>query len=619
MGRYDASIRVHTDVDTRKLKEAEKEVERLAKKLDSVRQRSAKLEALGGTEKQFASLGYDAEMLENQLADATTRVEQLTTEGFDKAEKSAKKCFKTVEKGANKTNKSFNSTSRVLKNIVLSMVAFQAIFKGAEYIASGFKNLAQYSTELNGVFSDLKSETATLKNSLATAFEPIVLQIVPWLTSLVSALNTAMNALSQFWAYLGGKSTYTRAKKQVIDYAKSVKEASKTAKGALASFDELNVLNKNDGTGNGGELSGADAFEEVAVDESQFKWVEWLKDNLWEILTLVTTIGIGILAWKISDAFSLEFSKVAGIAFTVAGAFVFLKGSIDALQNGVNWSNLSTMLIGAAVMIGGLGIAFGPLGAAIGGIIAGITMFGIALYDILANGITAENGVLLLASAVTLLVGVFAIFGGTATIVVGVIMAVVGILAALVAYGGNGAEVLEHLKNTFKSLGDFVSKVFAGDMEGAFESLKDAGRSFGNFFISIAEGIANGFIRMVNAAIDAINTLSFDVPGWLQEITGMKTFGFNIPHWDAKVEIPRLATGGIVTSSTLANIGEAGREAVLPLDNNTEWMDTLSDKINTSRGPVVIKFEGSLAELGRVLKPVIDSENTRVGNVLVVN
>lgn len=83
-------------------------------------------------------------------------------------------------------------------------------------------------------------------------------------------------------------------------------------------------------------------------------------------------------------------------------------------------------------------------------------------------------------------------------------------------------------------------------------------------------------------------------------------------------EIPRLATGGIAVNSTLANIGEAGREAVLPLENNTEWMDMLADKIGTDR-PIVINFEGNLAQLGRVLKPVIDAENRRVGHSFLKN
>ena len=46
--------------------------------------------------------------------------------------------------------------------------------------------------------------------------------------------------------------------------------------------------------------------------------------------------------------------------------------------------------------------------------------------------------------------------------------------------------------------------------------------------------------------------------------------------------IPKLAVGGIVNRpgrGVPAIIGEAGAEAVLPLENNTEWMDILADKI----------------------------------------
>lgn len=46
--------------------------------------------------------------------------------------------------------------------------------------------------------------------------------------------------------------------------------------------------------------------------------------------------------------------------------------------------------------------------------------------------------------------------------------------------------------------------------------------------------------------------------------------------------LPKLAVGGIVNRpgrGVPAIIGEAGAEAVLPLENNTEWMDILADKI----------------------------------------
>ena len=43
--------------------------------------------------------------------------------------------------------------------------------------------------------------------------------------------------------------------------------------------------------------------------------------------------------------------------------------------------------------------------------------------------------------------------------------------------------------------------------------------------------------------------------------------------------MPKLARGGIVDAPTVALIGEAGREAVMPLENNTGWMDILADRI----------------------------------------
>ena len=57
------------------------------------------------------------------------------------------------------------------------------------------------------------------------------------------------------------------------------------------------------------------------------------------------------------------------------------------------------------------------------------------------------------------------------------------------------------------------------------------------------------------------------------------------------LSIPKLAKGGIVNNpgrGVLATVGEAGAEAVLPLENNTEWMDILADKINAVGQKIVV-------------------------------
>ena len=60
-------------------------------------------------------------------------------------------------------------------------------------------------------------------------------------------------------------------------------------------------------------------------------------------------------------------------------------------------------------------------------------------------------------------------------------------------------------------------------------------------------------------------------------------------------QIPKLALGGIVNRpgrGVPAIIGEAGAEAVLPLENNTEWMDILADKIGGGTVTIPITLDG---------------------------
>lgn len=632
MSNYDSSIRVHVDVENKELREAEKDVERLTKKFDTLKAKGKKLEVLGGTEKQFKSLDYDSEQLYKQLQKAIDKVNELKASsasemnrsgGFEKATKSAKKLFGTINKDSKKTNTALSNTSKLLSRMMIRMIALKAITGTISYVKAGVDNLVQYSTELNGVFSDLKSSSAELKNSLATAFAPILTMAIPYITKLIGWLNTAANAISQFWAVLGGKNTYTRAKKQVVDYAKSLGTATKAAKGALAAFDEINVLARNDsGSSGGGEMTGADAFEEVPVDSEFAAAVEKIRAVLEAILPLVILIGAALLAWKIYD-FLASLMLANPMLGTIISWLVLIAGTALAVyehvkmwKDGVDWGGIIGYVTGVTLAVVALYMLFGPLVAGIVLIVAAIAGLVLAIKDMIENGVTAENMGLLVIAMIGLLIGVFLAFGTTATIVVGVIATVVAILATLAAYGGNGKEALEHLKDAFAALGNFVSKIFKGDFEGALEDLKDAGRSFGNFFISVAEGIANGFISMVNTIIDAINSIDVTIPEWVP-IFGGKQWSPDISHWNAHANFPRLATGGIATSSVFANIGEAGREAVLPLENHTEWMDILAERINSGR-EIRIVFTGDLAELGRVLKPVIDAENARIGASLLM-
>ena len=119
--------------------------------------------------------------------------------------------------------------------------------------------------------------------------------------------------------------------------------------------------------------------------------------------------------------------------------------------------------------------------------------------------------------------------------------------------GAKFSEIGESIKSVFSGIWDFVSGIFDP------QNWIDLGTAAIDALWSAIKSIWN----------NTIGSLSLDIPG----------FG----GWDGiHVSVPKLATGGIVTSATTALIGEAGKEAVLPLENNTQWMDKLASKINSN-------------------------------------
>ena len=79
--------------------------------------------------------------------------------------------------------------------------------------------------------------------------------------------------------------------------------------------------------------------------------------------------------------------------------------------------------------------------------------------------------------------------------------------------------------------------------------------------------LQNGFADVINSIIDMFNKIQFKLPDWL----GGKNWGINIPRIETIPTIPQLATGGVITSPTLAMVGEyaganSNPEIVAPSD-----------------------------------------------------
>lgn len=566
MANYDASVRVNTKVDNSDLGKLQKDFDKLEAKLDSLYRKGDKLESLGVDKqsKQWKSLQYDVAQTEMALEDVRDRIQEVNatapTNGFEKLEKSSKKCFKSIQSETKKSNGLLSTLGSRLKGIALSLFIFNWITKGFNVMVNamkeGFHNLAQYSDEYNASMSALKSQTEQLKNGLATAFEPIVNMIIPYLTKFVGWLNTAADAMAQFLAAMQGKSTYTRAKKQVLDYAKSLDTAAKSAKGALASFDQLNVLSKNDSNVNTGSgLSGADAFEEAEINPEIYVMLERVKSLLEVIKPLVITIGFALLAWKIAN-FLKDLGSVTanlwdayGIILLIVGLALSVYEYFSMWKNGVDWDGIIGYIAGVAMAVLGLYMLFGPFVAGIGLIIFGIAGLVLAIKDMTENGFTAENMTLALISAFGILAGVFIAFGAPAAVVGGAVMAVIGVLAAIVIWAGNGEEALDRLQNQFSLFGSFLKNIFAGDFKAAFNDIKYFAVECLNQGNILTESIINCIIKGLNWLIEKINTISFELPDWVPAIGG-KAFSPNIKPISEvflpRINIPELANGAVI-------------------------------------------------------------------------
>ena len=248
--------------------------------------------------------------------------------------------------------------------------------------------------------------------------------------------------------------------------------SAKELKRYLAGFDELNVLpdQNQGGSGSGAGVGGGDLgldlpgydFLKNAVTTQIDEWkkkleplVSFVKDNLKEILGLIATIGIALLAWKLSNDFlngimalktlgknglSIPLTISAGVILTATGFTIEFSGIKDAIEKKLNSFNFGEIILGGltgtagagllgkgigqfiakafgesavakAITAGGGTISTGLIGAAIGGIVAGIPMFVTGVYDAIMNGLNVLNGLLVPAGATMAGAGIGAIIG----------------------------------------------------------------------------------------------------------------------------------------------------------------------------------------------------------------
>lgn len=244
-----------------------------------------------------------------------------------------------------------------------------------------------------------------------------------------------------------------------------------------------------------------------------------------------------------------------------------------------NWGLIAGIIAGVIVLVNGInaawsaGILTGQLVGILGGasiIIAGIVVLIQGIIDCIKDPSIQNIGTVLEGLTIILL-GILVILAAIGIPMTALSIKILAIIAVVLLV----ATVVTKCWSQIKALIDKAVKWISGIF---------------NSIVSFIKSLINGVIKGINWCIDQLNKIQFKIPDWVKyvglgNIAG-KTIGFNIKR------LNYLAQGGIVTRPTQAIIGEAGKEAVLPLENNTEWMDALADKINGGTTVVYVQLDG---------------------------
>lgn len=185
------------------------------------------------------------------------------------------------------------------------------------------------------------------------------------------------------------------------------------------------------------------------------------------------------------------------------------------------------------------------------------------------------------------------------------------------------SDVVGGILDALGGLLDFIIGVFTGDWNRAWQGIKDFFSGIWDAIWGIVKGVINLIIDALNLIWGAIYSVVAGIVNGIGDIAGAlgDLFGcdwhFSMP--EKPPLIPKLAKGGIVDNPTVAMIGERGKEAVVPLENNTEWMDKLADRIaakNNTPSKIVLMLDGK--ELGWANINSINSIVKQTGTLPIV-
>jgi hypothetical protein len=557
-----------------------------------------------------------------------------------------------------------------------------AVSRLIKSIARAVNRVINMGTQTQG----LKEDFEALKLSVRNAFLPLLQVALPLLQKVAQWLTVIFNLIGSVLAALMGQTEVMRATldvtsdatSNVSDLADETERAEEAAEGALAGFDEIDVLQmeKDEPADTGGPSVGgptSDGFTMEPISQKILDFVNNIKDffeplweplrNLWDAIK-----GLGAAIWnalaplfgEIAESGFLEFIRdlaINGIIF-LTDAIIWLTDWINNNQKA--FQGLVLILAGVAL---GLLMILSPAFAVIAiilGVIAVVLLL-IKYWPVIKEkAIEAWESIKtawgtfsswfitnvwtpLTTWAANVINTVFGFFSGLWESIKGIWNAAPGwfqttIWEPLTTWAENvGISIVsfftdawEGIKSVFQEWGnwintnviepvvDFFTDAWDSVKEGfenAFEGITEFLKGVINGVIDLINGLINGIVNGMNGIIGALNGISVKIPDWVPKIGG-QTFGINLSEITAP-QIPKLATGAVIppNSQFLAVLGD--QRSGRNIETPEGLMRQIVREEMQGGQEVTINFAGTLGALVRELKPYIDKENVRIGRSMV--
>ena len=602
-----------------------KELDEATSKVAALRQQVG---ATGGAQSKLGAI-FSAMKAKIQQAAANT--------------KTLKTGFNSVYKVVGKITGRIKTMGSGMKSGIGSVMRYAGALFSLRTIYTALSGAAQaWLSSQNAQAQQLSANIEYMKYAMGSTFAPVIQYVTDLVFKLMKALQSLVYAFS-------GVNIFAKATASSMKSASG--SASKASKALSGVHGEINNVSENNGGGGSGsvspsiDLSSVDSMESSFLDAVRnrdwgamgaiisekintfFATTDWfgLGNNIAQginaaitfAFNFVTTLDWSAMGASLGTTFSTLFNKInwTMIAKTISNALNGLLNSIIAFFFNVNWLEIG-MSIGELVAgIDWLGILEKLLVVVCQALMAVIMLLAGFVWEILSGvGEFLYNG--LIEPCVIILTYLWEkvkewfgkikdtisnIFTNIKTAVVNIWNSIVTTISNVInKVKTTVSNVLEKIKTTWTNIWNGIKTTVSNVWNGIWSVIK----SIVNKILGGIESFVNGVIKGINKVLSGISKVANAVGS----VIGLNPISLQL----STISLPRLATGNVAYSETLAVFGEYSGAA-----NNPE-ITAPQNIMRETFSEVLDNHEFGKAS-GEVIQLSVYVGNKKLGEILLDN